>query len=36
VEASVLRTARKIFDGAVFIRLPKAAAEEVVLFAKSA
>ncbi len=36
VEASVLRTARKIFEGAVFIRLPKAAGEEVVLLAKSA
>ena len=36
VEASILRTARKIFDGAVFIRLPKAAAEGVVHFAKSA
>lgn len=36
MQASVLRTARKIFDGAVFIRLPEAAAEDVVLFAKSA
>ncbi len=36
VEASVVRTARKIFDGAVFISLPREAARDVMSFAKSA
>ncbi len=37
IAASLVRTARKIFEGAVFIRLPKAWAQAgIVPFAKSA